>query len=697
MTLQPLLEIRDLTVSYETDHGELRAADEVSLTIRPGEALGVVGESGSGKSSIATAILDLLGPGGFLRGGSILFNGENLCGLPAAQRRQVLGNQIGTVFQDPFSSLNPALPVGLQIAEPLVQHRGMARADALSRACELLAEMGIAHPKEIVKAYPHQLSGGMKQRALIAAAIACEPPLVILDEPTTALDVTIEAQILDLLLDLRKRRKMSLLFISHNLAVVRRVCDTVSVLYAGQVVEQGSVNAVFSAPRHPYTKGLFASLPKLTVKKKAHRLASIPGSLPSLAKRPSGCAFHPRCPFSEKRCEEQAQSLTDSGSGRTTRCWKSLTLADEPWPEPDQPMKQIERRESSAPLVEIRGLSKDFRLGSAWTSFRLRKRGEPGFPIVHEPRVLRAVDDIVLEMAPGEILGLVGESGCGKSTLGRCIIRLIDPSAGDVTFNGATITSNSQRELVPFRSAAQIIFQNPDSSLNPRMTVSEIVGRPLRRFGIVEGKAMSRRVGELLERVRLAPSFADRYPHQMSGGEKQRVGIARALASEPRFIVCDEAVSALDVSVQAAIINLLSDLRNELNLTLLFIAHDLSVVLHLADRIAVMYRGSICEIGSIEEILQPPYHPYTQALLSAIPQLALAGADRKSVQLSGEIAAGGGIADQCQFHNRCPVVIGGVCETVKPASVEVSSGHQIACHHDVEYLAGFDSILPSGR
>ena len=696
---KPLLEIRDLTVSYETDYGPLRAADAVTLAIRPGEALGLVGESGSGKSTVAAAVLDLLGPGAWVDSGAIMFEDQDLRRLSPTQRRRILGDRIGTVFQDPFSSLNPALRVGLQIAEPLVQHRGMAPARALDRARELLSELGIAHSREITQAYPHQLSGGMKQRALIAAALACEPALVILDEPTTALDVTIEAQILDLLHDLRERRNLSLLFISHNLAVVRRLCDSVCVLYAGRVMERGSADAVFETPNHPYTKGLFASLPRIAASERAYRLAPIPGSLPSLVNLPVGCAFHPRCPFSEERCVGEVQSLAEWGTGRATRCWKAQDLTDRPWPESERaPERAPERAEGpgqSTSLVEIRALSKRFRLGGFWDSFRLRGREEGGFPIVHEPRILTAVDRVTLDIAPGEVLGLVGESGCGKSTLGRCVIRLIDPSAGDISFEGAAITSSSRRELEPFRRAAQIIFQNPDSSLNPRMTVAEIVGRPLRRFRMVEGHALTQRVEALLDMVRLAPIYAERYPHQLSGGEKQRVGIARALASEPRFIVCDEAVSALDVSVQAAVINLLADLRDELNLALLFISHDLSVVAHLADRIAVMYQGRICELGPTEEILHPPYHPYTQALLSAIPHLALEGAVAERIRLPGEVTVGFGTATHCPFHRRCPVKIGTICETDDPPVLEAAADHRIVCHHALERLSALRPILPS--
>jgi peptide/nickel transport system ATP-binding protein len=693
MTQSPVLQVSGLTVSYETDSGPLAAVRDVSLVVRRGEAVGLVGESGSGKSTIAAAVLDLLGSGGHLERGRIDFEGSDLRRMGKRERRALLGNRIGVVFQDPFTSLNPSLRVGPQIAEPLMQHRGMPRKQAIARARELLAEMGIGHTRDVARAYPHQLSGGMKQRALIAAALACEPALMVLDEPTTALDVTIEAQILDLLEDLRQRHRLSLLFISHNLAVVRRLCDSVSVLYAGQVVEQGPTAALFRHPSHPYTKGLFASLPILHERGRHRRLAPIPGSLPSLVNLPPGCVFHPRCPFAEERCKSETQDLAAFGENRAARCWKSDAVAAKAWPSSMQ--GDTGPSESHQPLIEVTRLTKTFSLGGFWDSLRLRRKGERGLPIVHEPRILTAVDRVSLTISPGEVVGLVGESGCGKSTLGRCLLRLIEPTGGEIRFEGSEITKMRRSELQPFRRAAQIIFQNPDSSLNPRMTIGEIVARPVVLFGLASGRAVTRRVGELLELVRLSASYARRYPHQLSGGEKQRVGIARALASEPRFIVCDEAVSALDVSVQAAILNLLTDLRDQLNLAILFISHDLSVVAHLADRIAVMYSGAICEIGPTEEILSPPYHPYTQALLSAIPQVGLAHSAPERIRLPGSVAEPFAGVPQCRFHLRCPMKIGTICETAEPPTIEVSDCHRISCHHRLDTLRQLHSVLPT--
>ena len=693
MSGDAILDIQGLTVSYDTEYGPLTAVRDLSVTISPGEALGLVGESGSGKSTVAAAILDLLGPGASVESGEIFFQGRDLRGLSPPQRRELLGDRIGTVFQDPFTALNPSLRVGLQIAEPLIQHRGHSSSQALDRARELLSEMGIAQTHDVAQAYPHQLSGGMKQRALIAMALACEPELIILDEPTTALDVTIEAQILDLLHDLRERHKASLLFISHNLAVVRRLCDTVCVLYAGQVMETGPAEELFQEPRHPYTKGLLASLPGITDGRRTQRLVPIPGSQPSLVQVPEGCVFHPRCPFAESRCAENEQTVAEVSEGRNARCWKAADTAERAWPREDEPPAHAGDAPSDTSLMDVRDLSKVFRVGTFWDAFRLREKDESGFPLVFERRHLRAVDRVTLDIAPGEVLGLVGESGCGKSTLGRCLIRLFDPTAGTIEFEGSEISALRGADLDAFGRTAQIIFQNPDSSLNPRMTVRQIVGRPLKRFRMVAPDRMAARVEELLDMVRLAPSYVGRFPHQLSGGEKQRVGIARALASEPKFIVCDEAVSALDVSVQAAVVNLLADLRDQLDLALLFISHDLSVVAHLADRIAVMYQGSICEIGPTEEILQPPYHPYTQALLSSIPQLAVEGGTTR-IRLPGEVGAQMSMAAQCRFHRRCPMKLGEVCATVDPPTVEATQRHRIVCHHSLEHLRAMRAIIP---
>ncbi|MFM8988683.1 MAG: dipeptide ABC transporter ATP-binding protein, partial [Alphaproteobacteria bacterium] len=556
------LAISGLSIAYRVPGGSVQALRDVSLELGRGRTLAVVGESGSGKSTIALALMGLLPPEAGIAAGRVLFDGVDLATLSEEQRRRMRGRRIALVFQDPFSVLNPSLRVGEQIGEGLVVHRGLSAAAARARAVELLREVGIADADAIASAYPHELSGGMRQRALIAGALAAEPDLLVLDEPTTALDVTIEAQILDLLEDLQEKRGLSMLFISHNLGVVRRVADEVAILYAGEVVERGATADVFARPMHPYTKGLLAAIPRLGERKGA--LASIPGRLPDLRAPPAGCRFAARCPHAAAGCE--ARQEISIHEGRALRCHRAAAVADLPWPSvaAGGPAPAASPGRAEAPLVEVRDLRKTFDLARGLAALRLE-----GMRIVRRPVRVRAVDGVSLDIRPGEVVGLVGESGSGKTTLGRAILRLVEAESGSIRVAGEEIRGVPQSSLAPMRRQAQIVFQNPDSSLNPRKTVGEILARPLARFAIVPRAEIPARVRRLLDTVRLPAHYADRYPHQMSGGEKQRVGIARALATEPRFIVCDEPVSALDVSVQAAIVNLLAELRDRLGVAYL--------------------------------------------------------------------------------------------------------------------------------
>jgi peptide/nickel transport system ATP-binding protein len=688
VSIEPLLEIRNLTIRYREDNRRITAVRDVSFSLKPGGSLAIVGESGSGKSSIAGAVLNFLGPAAEISG-SILFEGQNIAELSSVQRRRMLGRRIGAVFQDPFTALNPALRIGRQIAEPMVQHLGMPLPEALVRAEHALRGMGIDRAAEVARAFPHQLSGGMKQRALIAAALACSPSLLILDEPTTALDVTVEAQILRLLSRLRHETGVGLLFISHNLGVVRRLCDDVAVMYASQLVELGDARQVLEHPLHPYSKGLLASRPPLIAAARVSRLAAIAGQMPTSPEPEAGCVFAPRCPFHEPRCSA-AQPVAISSDGHQVRCWKATGLGA--WPQPQQDAVPVEEPgfHRGDALVNVTNVSKSFGRRTGLAAWKLSFGG--GRPRLHRrPSGLPAVNDVTFSISPGEVLGLVGESGCGKSTLGRLLLQLLQQSDGSVEFDGADLARRPAQTLGLFRQQAQIVFQNVGSSLNPRLSVGEALERPLILFGLAASRERTQRVEALLEMVRLPAAYRTRFPHQLSGGERQRVAIARALATEPRFIVCDEPVSALDVSVQATIVNLLADLRDEFGLSYLFISHDLAVVAQLSDRVAVMYRGRICEIGTAAEVLAPPHHPYTRLLLDSAIE------DQAAVEPTGNAPAAVATPGGCVFAARCPHKIGPVCDAVPPPLQMLSGSHTIACHLEFEQPAALPPLrLHSG-
>jgi peptide/nickel transport system ATP-binding protein len=668
MSERRLLDVDGLSVAYRTPRGWLHALDDVTLSVERGQVLGLVGESGSGKSTVVLALLGLLGDSARLSARRAMFDGADL--LQAAPLLR--GRRIGTVFQDPSSALNPALTIGLQVAEPMLVHKRRPRAEALARATELLDELGIPRAAQVMHAYPHQLSGGMKQRVVIATALAAEPDLLLLDEPTTALDVTIEAQILDLLGELRARRGIAMLLVSHNLGLVERICDRLIVLYAGRTVETGSAAEILAAPRHPYTRGLLAALPRPD-RPHPGRLSPIAGGLPDMTALDAGCNFRARCDFAVDACA-LPQVLRQIGANRAVRCHRADTVAATPMRRSEEGHARQIR--SDAPLVSANGLSRTFHSGGALA----RALGRAAEPVV-------AVDHVSLAIRPGEVFGLVGESGSGKTTLGRLMLRLIRADSGRLCFDRTEIPDSPALE---FRRRAQIVFQNPDTSLNPRQTVDAILRRPLQRFGIARGVAGTKEIERLLDLVRLPGDYRRRYPHQLSGGEKQRVGIARALASRPEFLVCDEAVSALDVSVQAAVLNLLADLRDQLGVAYLFITHDIGVVAHIADRIAVMYRGRIVEAGLVSEVLKPPYHPYTEALLSAVPVPGALATRR--VRLAGDPSSPTN-ADGCCFAARCLRKLGPQCDMVSPPVQQVTDTHHIACHIPLAELEAVKPLL----
>jgi peptide/nickel transport system ATP-binding protein len=667
----PLLEIEDLHVHFVTSRGVVRAVEGISYTVERGEVVAIVGESGCGKSVSALSIMRLLAkPAGRVVRGRVLLEGRNLLDLSEDEMREVRGRDISMIFQEPMTSLNPVLPIGLQIEEPLLIHMKMSEAQARTRALELMQQVGITDGERRLAQYPHQLSGGMRQRVMIAIGLACNPKLIIADEPTTALDVTIQAQILELMKELSQRLGIALVIITHNLGIVARYADRVNVMYAAKIIEQGTADEIFGSPAHPYSIGLMRSVPRLDLPRSV-RLETIEGLPPDLRDPPAGCRFAPRCPFKIERCGEPVP-FVEIVPGHRTACHRADEVAAGKLVAAVAPLAAAHVVASAAqePILEVEALKKYFDVQVAGRSVFSREKA-----------IVRAVDGVSFKIAAGETLGLVGESGCGKTTVGRAILKLEEPTGGAIRFAGTDITHASSGTMREIRRKIQVIFQDPYSSLNPRMTVGEIIGEPLRVYGLVENaKAKRDRVAELLGQVGLFPYMAERYPHELSGGQRQRVGIARALALEPRFIVCDEPVSALDVSIQGQIINLLEDLQERLGLTYLFIAHDLAVVRHISDRVAVMYLGRIMELTDRDELYANPAHPYSRALLDAAPvpdpRVERTRAPRS---LKGELPSPLTPPSGCVFHTRCPIA-GDVCRQEVPVPRALTFGHIVACH-----------------
>ncbi len=663
----PVLEIDNLHVHFITSHGTVRAVEGVTYSVYPGEMVAIVGESGSGKSVSALAIMRLLPPqSSRIVAGSIKFEGKSLLDLDDESMRQVRGRSISMIFQEPMTSLNPVLTIGLQIKEPLLIHMGMTEAEANDRAIELLTLVGITDPANRLVQYPHQLSGGMRQRVMIAIGLACNPKLLIADEPTTALDVTIQAQILELMKDLSRRLGIAVIIITHNLGIVARYADRVNVMYAARIVEGGTAERVFGRPLHPYARGLLSAVPRLD-RGRAVKLATIDGSPPNLLNPPEGCRFRPRCRYAIDECM-QVPAFREIEEGHFAACHRTPEIEKLA----DDDAKRLEGQaglvaDDASVVLDIKGASKFFPVGGGFL------RGPA--------KLVRAVNDVSLTVRKGETLGLVGESGCGKSTLGRLVLRLEDPTAGEILFDGVDLAQMKRSEMIAIRKKMQVIFQDPYSSLNPRMTVGQIIGEPMYVHSILPNDKIDDRVSELLQLVGLFPYMALRYPHELSGGQRQRVGIARALAVNPEVIVCDEAVSALDVSIQGQVINLLEDLQHKLGLTYLFIAHDLAVVRHISTRVAVMYLGRIVELADSADLFADPKHPYTQALLAAapIPDPVIERSRPRKI-ITGELPSPLNPPSGCVFHPRCPLATED-CKKAVPAQRELGPGHMVACIH----------------
>jgi peptide/nickel transport system ATP-binding protein len=671
--MNSLLTITNLTVGYPVNGGWRDAVRDVSLTLAPGQRYGIVGESGSGKSTLALALLRAPDTGAQIRSGQVLLRGRDMATLSNADLRAAWTADLRLVPQNPLGALNPSLRVGDQLLEAL--EGSLPRPEARRQALALLHQVRMADPERIFIAYPHELSGGMQQRVMIAMALRGDPALLVLDEPTTALDVTTEAGILDLLGELTTGRDAAALLVSHNLAVVASFCDRVAVLYAGELVEDAPASELFQRPLHPYTQGLLDSLPHPGDRRDTRQLRPIPGAIPPLSNLPSGCVFAPRCPLAIDRCHQERPALEQAGDGRSVRCLRWREIADgslnvHPPSGAAPPARNPEARD----VLQISALEKRFPIRRSLPEI---VRGAP-------ERAVRAVDGVDLRVGYGRTLGVVGESGSGKTTLARCVIGLTERSDGAIALVDIPLAPKLADRAPALLKRIQMVFQNPDEALNPYLTIGEALRRPLMRLAGQNRAQAERRVSRLLELVKLPADYATRLPGQLSGGEKQRVAIARAFAAEPDLVLLDEAVSALDVSVQAAILNLLSDLQRTSGVSYLFITHDLGVVSYLADDVAVVYLGTVIEHGPTQAVLTPPFHPYTEALIAAAPTLATS--DRERIHLEGDVPSPAAIPPGCRFHTRCPRFLGAICRTETPPWRDAGGGHQIQCHIPLEEL-----------
>jgi peptide/nickel transport system ATP-binding protein len=660
---QPTLRVEHLDVSYKVRGRDRLALRDVSFEIGRHESYGLVGESGSGKTTVALALTRYLARNGRVSAGEITISGRNPLAMGKAELRDLRARTVSMVYQEPGRSLNPSIRVGRQVAE-VYEIAGLHRREALQRAEAMLGKVQISDPGRVMGRYPHQLSGGMAQRVVIAMALAAEPALLILDEPTTALDATVEAEVLDLVAGLREELDTSVLFISHNLAVIAKMCDRVGVLYAGELIEEGPAADVFEEPRHPYTVGLLRCIPRRGQRKDHGRLDTIPGFVPSPGHSIEGCVFAGRCPIVEDRCREAPPPAFQIDLVRTARCYRHQDTADLPRNTPVDVSLPTPGR-AAEPVLQLRNVSKTF-----------TPHGE----------AVRALDGVDLALGRGETLGLVGETGSGKTTLARVLLGLITPDRESVVeFDGKPLEAGLRHRTLDQLRALQIVFQNPDSALNRRHTVRRLVSRPIARLAGLSGQRLRDRLAELIRSVRLEDRHLSLRPSQLSGGLKQRVAIARAFGGGPRIVVCDEPTSALDVSVQAAILNLLADLQAKEQVSYLFISHDLGVVRYLSDRIAVLYLGRLMEVGPAETVFAAPHHPYTEALLSAVPSLD--GQRQERIRLHGEVPSAANPPTGCVFHTRCPRRLpSGVCESSDPPLLEVEPGHLMSCHIPLEQL-----------
>jgi len=668
---ETLLSVDSLDVNFEVEDGTIHALRDVSLNIRKGETVGLAGESGSGKSTLALAIVQYLDANGWVDDGTITFEGTDLLSASKDELRSIRGNRIAHVAQNPSRALNPSMTIGAQIREAIELHQDTSSSDeADERVYEVLEQVNLPNPDAISERYPHELSGGQQQRALLAIGLSCNPDLLILDEPTTGLDVTTQAKFLDLVEELKAEYDAGILLITHNLGVISEIADRVNILYAGEMLEKGPVDDVFTSPANPYTQALLATTPEIAENKE---VKPIPGRIPELNEIPNGCIFADRCTFATEECRtgDIRMENVDEESDRQSRCLHWGDVLDNPI---EVSTKTASDRTAGEEILRISDLSKYY--------------DEAGFVqnLIGDHDPVKAVNGVSLRIHESEAVGLVGESGCGKSTIGRTILKLHSITDGSIEYDGTDIDSMSTQELNEFRSECQIIFQDPEASLNPTRSVREILDRPLKLFTEKSDTERQERIEELLTQVNLGGDIVEKKPHELSGGQQQRVAIARAFAADPSLLVLDEPVSSLDVSVQASILNLLEDLCEEYGTSYLLISHDLSVIEAICDRVAVMYLGKIIETGTTAQIFEPPYHPYTRALLSSIPTLD-PHEEKNRLHLDGDVPDARNPPSGCSFHTRCPQKIGDVCESEDPELEDAGDGHCISCHLSDEEMS----------
>ncbi len=683
----PVLECKNVSISYYTRAGAVPAVYDFNLTVMPGEAVGIVGESGCGKSTVALAIMQYMGRNGAITGGEIRFMGRDMRTMSQEELRKIRGSQISMVYQEPMASLNPSLLIRTQLTEVLIIHEGISEDAAYKRAVEVLDAVRLPDPNRIMNSYPHQLSGGQQQRVVIAMALLSNPKLLLLDEPTTALDVTVEAGVVELIKDISKRFGTSMIYISHNLGLILETCDRICVMYSGQAVEVGNVKQVFDHMRHPYTRGLFSSIPLPGADRYAHPLVPIRGQLPLPRDRPKGRTFGPRCDFFQAgRCDQPIPMLDVKGDrGHEARC---IRYDEIDWKRYRPKGVEVEPIEPGPPVLQIKNMKK---------YYEIRDNSVAAMISGQKSRFVKANEKLDFEAREGETVAIVGESGCGKSTLAKVLMGLEESTGGEVLVNGLEVGHMPVRKRpAGLISSLQIVFQNPFETLNPSHSVGSQIARVLRKFGVAKDRdEAERKTYELLDMVKLPREFAQRKPRQLSGGQKQRIGIARAFGGEAAVVIADEPVSALDVSVQAAVTGLLTDIQRKKRTTLVFISHDLSVVRYLADRIVVMYLGHIMEQGTTEEVFSPPYHPYTEALLSAVP-IADTSVTKKHIVLKGELPSPMNPPSGCPFQTRCPRKIGAICETEMPPNKDMGNGHMIMCHLPDDVLRSMEPVIKVG-